>query len=61
MTVTEDALSYYVLGLLIFWDYTLLAYILRRILSINMPASLVLALFYFAATYYGAFTLGQVI
>ncbi len=61
MTVTEDVLSYYVLGLLIFWDYTLLAYILRRVLAINIPACLVLALFYFAVTYYGAFALGQLI
>lgn len=61
MTITENVLSYYVLGVLIFWDYTLLAYILRRILSINVPASLVLALFYFAVTYYGAFALGQLI
>lgn len=61
LTMTENTFSYYVLGLLMFWNYTLGAYILRRVLSINIPASLVLAAFYFAATYYGAFTLGQLI
>ncbi len=61
MTLTEDALSMYVLGLLIFWYYTLHAYILRCVLSINISASLVLALFYLAATYYGALAIGQLI
>lgn len=61
LTMTESTLSYYVLGLFMFWDYTLVAYILKRILAINVPASLVLAAFYFAATYYGAYTLGQLI
>ncbi|MDD5460948.1 MAG: hypothetical protein PHG00_04845 [Methylococcales bacterium] len=61
LTITEDILSYYFLGLLFLWDFLIVAYILRKALSINIPASLALSLFYFIATYLGAFALGQLI
>ena len=59
LTVTEDILSYYLLGLIFLWDFMLVAYILKKTLSINLPASLALSVFYFIATYLGAFALGQ--
>lgn len=61
LTVSEDLLSYYLLALLMAWDFTVVAYIFKRTIIINMPASIALALFYFIATYLGAFALGQLI
>jgi hypothetical protein len=61
LTVSEDPLSYYFFGLLLFWDYAVLTHIIRQVLSINLVASLALALFYFVATYFGAFALGQIL
>jgi hypothetical protein len=61
LTVTEDLLSYYVLGLLLLWDFAVVAYIMKRSIIINTPASIALASFYFIATYLGAFALGQLI
>ena len=59
LTVTADILSYYLLGLIFLWDFMLVAYIFKKALSINLPASLALSVFYFIATYLGAFALGQ--
>jgi len=61
LTVSEDPLSYYFLALLLFWDYAVVTYIIRQVLSVNILASLVLALFYFTATYFAAFALGQIL
>jgi hypothetical protein len=61
LTVNENILSYYCLALLFLWEFTLIAYIFRRILSINSAASLVLSLLYFTAAYLGAFAIGQVL
>ena len=59
LTVTEDLYSYYLFFLLLAWYYAIVSYIIKFTLDINVPASLVLALFYFIATYLGAFALGQ--
>ena len=61
LTISEEPLSYYFLGLLLFWDYAVVTHIIRQVLSVNIFASLVLALFYFTATYFGAFALGQLL
>jgi putative effector of murein hydrolase LrgA (UPF0299 family) len=61
LTVSEDALSYYVLSLLLFWDFTLVTYIIRQTLNIDIPASIAISFVYFTATYFGAFALGQMI
>lgn len=61
LTISEEPLSYYFLALLLFWDYAVLTHIIRQVLSVNLFASLVLALFYFVATYFGAFALGQLL
>jgi hypothetical protein len=58
-TVTEDLYSYYLLFLLLAWYYAIVAYIIKNTLIINLPASMVIALFYFIATYLGAFAIGQ--
>jgi len=61
LTITEDTLSYYIVGLMIAWDFALMAYIIKQVLAVNFAASLVLALLYFIVTYFGAFALGQLI
>ena len=61
LTVSEDILSYYSLGLLFIWEFTVVAYIFRKIMAINIAASLVLSVIYFTVTYLGAFTIGQVL
>ncbi len=61
LTVTEDPLSYYLLGVLALWDFAVVAYIFKRAIIINMAASIALASFYFVTTYLGAFALGQMI
>jgi hypothetical protein len=59
LTVSEDVLSYYLFSLLLAWYYAIVAYIIKCSLLINIPASLVLALLYFIATYLGAFAVAQ--
>jgi hypothetical protein len=59
LTVSEAALSYYLLGLLLLWDFAVVAYIFKRTVIVNTAAGIALALFYFVATYLGAFALGQ--
>lgn len=61
LTVSEVPLSYYFFALLLFWDYAVVTHIIRQVLSVNIFASLVLALFYFTATYFAAFALGQML
>lgn len=61
LTVSEEPLSYYFFALLLFWEYALVAYIIKQVLSVNILASLVLSLLYFIATYFSAFALGQVL
>ncbi len=61
LTVSEDALSYYILSLLLLWIYILIARIFKKVLSVNIFASLIVSLFYFITTYLGAFALGQVL
>lgn len=61
LTVTEDALSYYILSLLLLWDYALVTYIVRQTLSVNLPASIAITFLYFTITYFGAFALGQML
>lgn len=55
LTVTDSLLSYYTLALLILWDYLLITYIIKSVLSINTAASLTITFFYFLMTYFGAY------
>lgn len=59
LTVSENTLSYYLLGLLLLWDYALVTYIIKRVLSLNVLASAAMSLVYAAFTYAGAIGLGQ--
>lgn len=61
LTVSEDMYSYYLFFLLLAWYFAIISYIIKYTLVINVPASMVLALFYFIATFLGAFAIGQVI
>jgi len=55
LTVSESIYSYYLFGLLIFWDFILITFIIKSILSINTAASLAISFFYFLMTYVGAY------
>ncbi len=61
LTVSEDPWSYYIFSVIIVWYYAIVSYIFKHSLLINIPASMVLSLIYFIATYLGAFALGQLI
>ncbi|NOS87390.1 MAG: hypothetical protein HOP34_02405 [Methylococcaceae bacterium] len=61
LTVSEALLSYYSLGLLFIWEFTVLAYVYRQVLAINLAASWALTALYFTITYLGAFAIGQMI
>lgn len=61
LTVSEVLLSYYNLALLFIWEFSILAYIFRKVIAINLAASLALTVLYFIITYLGAFAIGQVI
>ncbi|MDD2722440.1 MAG: hypothetical protein PHH59_00260 [Methylovulum sp.] len=61
LTISENTISYYLVGLLIFWDYALTTYIIKRVLTLNIAASAVVSLFYVTFTYFGAYTLGQLV
>ncbi len=61
LTVSEDLLSYYSLGVLFLWEFIVMAYIFRQILAITSSASLALSLLYFIATYFGAFAIGNIL
>lgn len=57
LTVSESILSYYLFGVLILWDFILVTYIVKTVLSINLAASLTISFFYFIMTYLGAYSL----
>jgi len=57
LTVSESLISYYLFGLLIFWDFILITFIIKKVLSINTAASLTISFFYFVMTYVGAYSL----
>lgn len=55
LTVSEHVLSYYMMGFLVLWDFILITYIIKTVLSINTAASLTISFFYFMMTYVGAY------
>jgi hypothetical protein len=46
---------------LLLWNGVLVAYVFKQVLAVNIAAGLVLSLFYFVTTYFGAFALGQLL
>jgi hypothetical protein len=61
LTISENTISYYLVGILLVWDYALTTYIFKRVLMLNIPASAVVSLIYAGFTYFGAYTLGQLV
>lgn len=51
LTVTHDWLSYVALTALILWDFSLITYIMKKVLAIDIWASIVVTVFYFGLTY----------
>lgn len=56
LTTTDDLLSYYCLAALILWDMAMITYLIKRILVTHIVNAVMLSLFYFLATYIGAFS-----
>ncbi|PPD38815.1 MAG: hypothetical protein CTY16_19740 [Methylobacter sp.] len=61
LTMSENTISYYLVGILLAWDFALTTYVIKRVLVLNVAASAVVSLCYAAFTYFGAYTLGQLI
>lgn len=61
LTMAEQTITYYIIGLLLVWDYALVTYIIKRVLALNIAASAVVSLAYAAFTYFGAYSLGQLL
>lgn len=57
LTVDESIISYFTLGLLVLWDYILITFIIKKVIAINLAASLTVSFFYFLITYVGAYGL----
>jgi hypothetical protein len=61
LTVTHDWLSYTFLITLILWDFSIITYVMKRVLAVDTLASLIVAFFYFVTTYGLAYLLTLVI
>jgi hypothetical protein len=61
LTISENTISYYLVGLIVIWDYAMTTYVFKQVLMLNLAASAVVSLFYAGFTYFGAYTLGQLV
>lgn len=61
LTVTNHPISYIVGAALLFWEFALIAYIMKQALTINTAASIILAVTYFLGTYLAAFGIAQML
>jgi len=61
LTISENIVSYYFVALLLLWDFALATYLIKRVLMLNLPASIALSIVYMAITYAGSVALGQFI
>lgn len=57
LTVTNSWPSYVFMAILIAWDFALIAYIMKKVLAVDIWASLVVAVLYFVTTYGAAYSL----
>lgn len=57
LTVTNSWISYIFLAALIFWDFALITYIMKKVLAIDIWASLVVSFLYLLTTYGAAYGL----
>ena len=51
LTMTDDELSYFLMLLLIIWDFSLVAFVCKKAIGINAAAGIVVSLIYFTCTY----------
>jgi hypothetical protein len=61
LTISHHWLSYTLLIGLIFWDFALITYVMKKVLAVNLLASIIVSFFYFATTYGAAYLLTLVI
>ncbi|KAF3981525.1 MAG: hypothetical protein HFP81_06330 [Methylococcales symbiont of Hymedesmia sp. n. MRB-2018] len=57
LTVSDSIISYYFMAVLILWDFILITFILKKVIAVNLAASLTISFFYFMMTYLGAYGL----
>lgn len=57
LTVSESIISYCLFVALALWDFILITFIIKKVLVLNLAASLTLSFFYFLITYGGAYSL----
>lgn len=55
LTASNDLISYLLVFLLVFWDYALITFIVKKVLGINTTAGAAVSLVYFFFTYGGAY------
>ncbi|PPC90562.1 MAG: hypothetical protein CTY34_07385 [Methylobacter sp.] len=61
LTITDHTESYYVLGVLGFWNIAIIVYIIKKTLAVSVPAASALAFLFLIIVYGGAFALAQMI
>ena len=60
-TVAEDWLSYGVLGMVILWNWIMVAVIFKKVINITTVAGLIMSLFYFLFSFGGGFAINSVL
>jgi len=59
VSINEYLVGYYILSLIGFWEFILIAYVFRKTLAINLSASIALTAVYFIVIYMTSFSIGQ--
>lgn len=55
LTASDNIISYILLGLLILWCIVMVTFVIKKVVSVSIIASLAISLFYFFSTYIGAY------
>ena len=61
VTMTDELVVYFLLGIVLIWGVLIIAYIIRQLLFFNKGTCLFLSLAYYLLVYVGAFALGSII
>ncbi|KAF3977234.1 MAG: hypothetical protein HFP77_08020 [Methylococcales symbiont of Iophon sp. n. MRB-2018] len=57
LAASDSIISYCFMAALILWDFILITFIIKKVIAVNLVASLTLSFFYFMMTYLGAYGL----
>lgn len=56
LVLTHSWFSYTVLAVLLIWDFSVITYLMKKVLSVDIFASCIVALLYFVCTYAAAYS-----